>query len=99
MTSPTTQSVPQSTRKVETMSNFPSHPSFAYPGVADANAHLAPYGIEAVLEIDAGGWHVLWFRKADEARSYWYGTREECLARVAEPVPHRTYWHRSEASR
>jgi len=41
------------------------------------------------------GWRVEFWRERDEALSYWYGTREECVARAADPAePAACYWHR-----
>lgn len=42
------------------------------------------------------GWRVEFFRERDQAVAYWYGTREECVARAADQTePHASYWLRS----
>ena len=41
-----------------------------------------------------GGWRVEFYRDRDEAVSYWYGTREECIERAKGPEPAACYWLR-----
>lgn len=48
--------------------------------------------VEATLGHGCAGWYVEWFQEDDSAplgfrAAQWYGTREECEARKAQPAP------------
>lgn len=53
--------------------------------------------IEINIELDAGGWHVVWFNEETDLVSVWYAGRVEdgrkaCEERAKEPLPPAEDW-------